>query len=248
LVEHVADIVSKYMVGVDGKTAYERLFGRPVREEALEFGETVHWKHRPSKDMNVVLDARWSSGTWLGRTWGGVVHQVFANGAVHTVRGVQRQPLDLRWRKEALEAVAVTPWAREPAAEGELRVLPPLAPPALAQGAVEPEVQEEPQYNPHRVFIRLEDLERHGFTAGCRRCTNMREGRRAQGIKHRDECRLRVEQALRDAADPRLDRAEARVMDELGRRAAGVEAALPPPGGVEDPLSRVEPPPPRPRR
>jgi hypothetical protein len=135
LVEHVADVISKYMVGVDGKTAYERLYGRPVREEALEFGETLHWRHRPSKDMNVVLDARWSTGVWLGRAWGGVVHQVYANGAVHTMRGVQRQPRDLRWRKEALEAVSVTPWAREPPAEGELRVLPPLAPPALAQGA-----------------------------------------------------------------------------------------------------------------
>ena len=32
LVEHVGDVISKYMVGVDGKTSYERLFGRPVRE------------------------------------------------------------------------------------------------------------------------------------------------------------------------------------------------------------------------
>ncbi len=80
LVEHVTDIISKYAVGIDGKTAYERLFGRPLREEGLEFGETLHWKHRPTQDMNVVLDARWSSGVWLGRTWGGVVHQVFANG------------------------------------------------------------------------------------------------------------------------------------------------------------------------
>ncbi len=110
-------------------------------------------------------------------------------------------------------------------------MLPPLAPPAAAQGAAEPEEVHVPEYNPHRVFIRLEDLERHGFTAGCRRCILMREGRRSQGVKHRDECRNRVEQALRDAGDPRLDRAEARVMDELGRRAAGVEA-LPPPGGV----------------
>jgi hypothetical protein len=243
LVEHVGDVVSKYMVGVDGRTAYERLFGRPVREEGLEFGETLHWRHRPSKDMNVVLDARWSAGVWLGRTWGGVIHYVFANGAVHTIRGVQRQPRDLRWSKAALEAVSGTPWAREPAAEGELRILPPLAPPALAQGAGDAEVR-EPEYNPHRVFIRLEDLERHGFTAGCRRCILMREGRRAQGIKHRDECRMRVEQALRDAGDPRLDQAEARAMNELERRAAGVEAAVPlPPGGVEVPLECVELPP-----
>ena len=67
-------------------------------------------------------------------------------------------------------------------------MLPPLAPPVAAQGAEEPEVR-EPEYNPHRVFIKLTDLERHGFTAGCRRCTLMREGRKSQGIKHRDECR-----------------------------------------------------------
>jgi hypothetical protein len=228
LVEHVSDIITKYMVGLDGKTGYERLFGRPVREEGLEFGETLHWRHRATQDMNVVLDARWSNGVWLGRKWGGIIHQVFANGKVHEIRGIQRQPREARWRKEALEAVTATPWNREPAAEGELQVLPPLAPPAGAQAAAEPEVREL-EYNPHRVFIKLEDLERHGFTAGCRRCNLMREGRKSQGVKHRDECRIRVEQALRDAGDPRLDRAERRVLDELERRAAeGGEAEAEP--------------------
>ena len=138
--------------------------------------------------MNVVLDARWSSGVWLGRRWGGVVHQVFANGKVHDIRGVQRQPRDARWRKAALEAITATPWNRAPAAEGELRVLPPLAPPLAGGGAEEPEEVREPEYNPRNVFIKLTDLERHGFTHGCRRCTLMREGRKCQGIKHRDEC------------------------------------------------------------
>jgi hypothetical protein len=238
LVEHVSDVISKYMVGVDGKTGYERLFGRPVREEALEFGETLHWRHRATQNMNVVLDTRWSSGVWLGRKWGGVIHQVFANGKVHEIRGIQRQTRDARWRKEALEAITATPWNREPPAEGELRILPPLAAPAAAQGAEEPEVREL-EYNPHRAFIKLEDLERHGFTAGCRRCTLMREGRRAQGVKHRDDCRDRLEQAMRDAGDGRIDRAERRVMDELGRRAAeGVEAEAAPPAEAPRPSVR----------
>ncbi len=224
LVEHVTDIISKYMVGVDGKTGYERLFGRPSREEGLEFGETLHWRHRATKDMNVVLDARWSSGVWLGRSWGGIVHQVYANGKVHAIRGVQRQPRDARWRKEALEAVTATPWNRAPAAEGELIVLPPLAPPAAAQGAAPEEVR-EPEYNPRRVFIKLADLELHGFTAGCRRCGLMRNGLPALGVKHLDACRLRVEQAMRDADHPRLQRAEDRQLGELERRAA---AAAPP--------------------
>ena len=95
---------------------------------------------------------------------------MFANGKVHEIRGIQRQPRDARWRKEALEAITATPWDREPAAEGELRVLPPLAPPAAARAAEEPEVQEEPEYRPYRVFINLSDLERYGFTHWDVRC------------------------------------------------------------------------------
>ncbi len=232
LVEHVTDIITKYMVGIDGKTGYERLFGRPVREEGLEFGETLHWRHRATKDMNVVLDARWSGGVWLGRKWGGVIHQIFAGGKVHEIRGVQRQPRDARWRKEALEAITATPWNRAPAAEGELVVLPPLAPPAAAQGAEDPDEVREPEYNPHRVFIKLGDLELHGFTAGCRRCTLMRNGHKSQGVKHHDACRLRVEQAMRDAANPRLQRAEDRQLGELERRAAAGAAVWAPPAAA----------------
>ena len=39
LVEHVGDNLTKYMVGCDGKTPLQRLMGKPLREEAHEFGE-----------------------------------------------------------------------------------------------------------------------------------------------------------------------------------------------------------------
>ena len=40
-VEGVADVVTKYLQGADGRTAYERLFGKKVQEEGLELGECV---------------------------------------------------------------------------------------------------------------------------------------------------------------------------------------------------------------
>jgi hypothetical protein len=46
LVEHASDVLSKYLVGSDGHTAYERLFGKQAREEALEFGERVFYRKR----------------------------------------------------------------------------------------------------------------------------------------------------------------------------------------------------------
>ena len=58
LVEHASDVLSKYLVGSDGHTAFERLCGKPVREEGLEFGERVYYRKRRTKDMNVVLDGR----------------------------------------------------------------------------------------------------------------------------------------------------------------------------------------------
>ena len=70
LVEHVADVLTKHLVGSDGHTAYERLFGKQAREEGLEFGEQVLYRKRRAQDMNVVLDGRLEPGTWLGRRWG----------------------------------------------------------------------------------------------------------------------------------------------------------------------------------
>ena len=42
LVDHAADVSTKFQKGVDGKTAYERLKGKPYRGEILEFGCQVH--------------------------------------------------------------------------------------------------------------------------------------------------------------------------------------------------------------
>jgi hypothetical protein len=57
LVEHAADVVTKYLQASDGRTGYERLYGKQVHEEGLEFGERVHYKKRRGADYNVVLDA-----------------------------------------------------------------------------------------------------------------------------------------------------------------------------------------------
>ena len=110
LVEHVSDVLSKYLVGADGHSAYERLFGKQAREEGLEFGERVLYRKRRGQDMNVVLDGRWEPGIWLGRRWGSGTHRVHANGKVIDVRSVQRRPVLERWVAAELAAIRATPW------------------------------------------------------------------------------------------------------------------------------------------
>ena len=43
LAEHSADVLTKYLLGKDGKTARYRLHGKAVHAEALEFGERRWW-------------------------------------------------------------------------------------------------------------------------------------------------------------------------------------------------------------
>ena len=100
LVEHVSDLVTKYLQGADGKTGYQRPFGKQVHEEGLEFGERVMYRVRKTQDMNVVLDARWQTGVWLGRTWGTINHRIATTSReMIEVRAVHRAPKIERWTR-----------------------------------------------------------------------------------------------------------------------------------------------------
>eukprot|EP00975_Prorocentrum_lima_P049162 10289898-Prorocentrum_lima.AAC.1 len=44
LIEHAGELLTKHSVGHDGRTPFERLFGKPCREDGYEFGELVHYR------------------------------------------------------------------------------------------------------------------------------------------------------------------------------------------------------------
>ena len=128
LVEHVAGIIAKYLRGTDGRTAHERLFGKQIYEEGFEFGERVLWKKRQSKDMNVLLEARWMEGLWLGRCWGIPNHSICDSDSVWEARVVQRCPEVQRWQPDLLGSMRTTPWPNQAPDAGEdpPEFLPPL--------------------------------------------------------------------------------------------------------------------------
>ena len=227
LAEFVGDTCTKYLQGADGRTSYERLFGKPVREESLEFGETVLFRPKARADANVLLEGRWAQGVWLGRRWGSPVSRVYSQGEVVDARAVQRVPLAERWCAATLGAIRATPWCVRPCplvADAPPLVLQPVPPDVVPP----PPPREPPEYRPRNVYITRADLERWGFTAGCRRCTLVRQGHRAQGIHHTRECRIRIEQALRDAGDPRVERAEHRHAEAALAAAAATAPVMAP--------------------
>ena len=64
---YVGVLLSRYSVGADGKTGYERLKGKAASSPGLEFGERVHWRsNAPAKDRKNKLDSEWKDGVFLG--------------------------------------------------------------------------------------------------------------------------------------------------------------------------------------
>ena len=109
LVPHAAEVITKYMMGKDGKPPLERHSGKQVREELLEFGERVYYKVRKSAVKD--LEPRWLSGIWLGRRWGSHAHLVYSqlNKVVESY-AIQRRPMAERWSREEIEGVKTYPW------------------------------------------------------------------------------------------------------------------------------------------
>merc|ERR1712026_217576 len=102
--QHSSSVLTKSLVGKDGRTPYARLFGKEVAEEGLEFGEVLRWKLPRLAGHNTLLEARWQTGVWLGRLRASPVHLVcdLAEKCIREVRAVVRMPFAGRWDRETL--------------------------------------------------------------------------------------------------------------------------------------------------
>ena len=67
-IEPAADMVSKFLVGDNGRTAYERAKGKR-HDKPAEFGELVHYLFDRRETHENKLDPKWSEGVFLGMRW-----------------------------------------------------------------------------------------------------------------------------------------------------------------------------------
>ena len=65
MIMHAAGILNKFRVGVDGRTACQRVKGRALAKALAEFGECV-WYLKPKTAGINKADVRWDDGVWLG--------------------------------------------------------------------------------------------------------------------------------------------------------------------------------------
>ena len=191
LVPHAAFLYTRLHVAVDGRTGYERLKGKQYRGEVLEFGIKTLFRV-PGRHRGGSLEPRWDYGIWLGKDTKTDEHILWSGGKVMKSHGVQQLPIEDSWDTKMVDQVRVYQWA--PEHEHEERD--PIFRKAEPEEKVEEDKPEEPI--PRGAMIFRKDLEKFGFTPGCRKCTALLENRSVNPtLGHSPECRQRVLEEMR---------------------------------------------------
>ena len=194
MVRWSAMVYSRFAIGRDGLTAYERRRGRRCTIPTVCFGERIWYKElRQFHDRRDKLDSEWFEGIWLGHSRGSNEHIVGTDSGVIRAYAVKRQPEDRRWNAEMLRNLKGTPQQPRPDQPGS------AVPVSVRFDVEEDAAPQEPQPPPQRQIRRMRItetlLQQYGYTVGCEGCRFRRAGL-GETRPHTEECRTRVEAAL----------------------------------------------------
>ena len=243
LARHGAFLISRYRVGADGRTPYERLKGKAWRRPMVTFGERVWFRPLRSytsgrSDLAPKLDAGVYVGTH-GRN--GDVLVMTAEGVIKG-GSVKRMPLESRWSAEGFDKLKGTPWKLRPQAVGDIDAAVRIELPEVA-GRLSPEPAGGPTV-PRSLYVRRRDVEGN-FTLGCAGCIALQTDMPARS--HSAECRTLVAQRLMGSAEGRIRVEAARKRKDRGAEEPALEDVpdmdeeVHAPSAVGQPEGRVEP-------
>ena len=206
LIEYASVLLNRYMVGKDGKTAYERLKGKASKMLGFEFGETVNFRRMAPPGRLAKLDSLWRRGVFVGyRTVSGE-YMVVNDEGVFKTRNIRRVPLEERWKKEAVDNIKFTPWhIKDPqeggAATGESERHDPMVNISIDRDIMVREQVRHEEPIPRRVYLTKAILDKYGMTDGCPGCVATFLG--GTGLAHNEECRIRIEKRMQEDPDQR---------------------------------------------
>ena len=168
LVRWVAMMYSRFKLGQDGKTSYERQKGRKCKQEVIPFAEKVLYKKlKDTGARKQVLESQWEEGLWLGHSR--TSNEVLIGTCAGIVRAwaIKRKPEEERWDKTLIKNMKGTPAKPDPASSGieiPTRIFLPKAEDEDAKEWRKPRQEDKPR----RTYLKKEDFEVHCFTEGCK--------------------------------------------------------------------------------
>ena len=208
-IHHAAYLITKYHVGTEGMTRYQRLHGKCSMERIAEFGKRIVWFVLVKR--RAKLDPRWRNGLLLGRSWNTDQNYIaLLDGSIVRARAMVRVIPDIRWDSHRAKRVTGKLFSLHDTSIDQIEEsLDPHR--GVERRADGPESDDQPEPLHRRLPILQRDLTKYGFTDGCLKCRYLRDGQhlRAQNSNHTEPCRKRIYGAMRRDQDPRIVVADA---------------------------------------
>lgn len=216
LVEYAAVLLNRYEVGHDGKTASERLRGKRSKVLGLEFGEKILWRRVIKGDRSVKLDTVWEDGVYVGHRTCSGDSMVASTKGMYRTRTIRRVPQEDRWNTANLDVFKYFPWKVNDSMDAGEQVVSDAQPvPPSMQPTAAPELPDVTvrQEAPRRMYVKLADLQKHGYIAGCSGCKALEQGGPRTG--HNEACRSRISQLLSSMPEGQKRVYEARRREDM---------------------------------
>ena len=218
LVPFCSDIMNKFRVGSDGRTAYEKITEHKCKSVIIGFGESVDYILETNKGSMNKADSRVHQGIFLGYVWRSTECLVGTRDGIFKCRTVKRRPEANAYDPECTEYLKtyyddyIMKGAKTSPAAGVPR-----------QGAQEADTHvplRGREFVPRRIYIKPNDSDRHGHTEGCKGCTCL-TNRIGPRVLHSEGCRIRMEKIIgEDVADDRSKKLKERFDHCLAQQVA----------------------------
>ena len=216
LVPFCSDVMNKFRVGSDGRTAYERITEHKFKGTVVGFGELVDFILETNKSETHKADSRVQQGIFLGYAWRSTECLVGTRDGIYKCRTIKRRPAETAYDPNCAEYLVtmyddyVMKGAKTSVAAGAPR-------PGIPEG-VAPTPTRGREFVPRRVYIKPADFEKHGHTEGCRGCEWL-TNKLGPRVNHNDGCRLRMEKIIaEDETDERTRRTKERLDHYLAQQ------------------------------
>ena len=213
---HAAFLITRFRIGEDGKTAYQRALGREWRRPTIVFGEQILFKAVGAEGhkRKSPLEPRVTMGRYVGTASRNADLLVMTPTGVVKGHSLHRRAELDRWSTERFEELRGLPWKMSNPVERapQNRVDMPALEGEQPKG-------EEKEFKPRHLYVLKSDTEKFGYTPCCPGCIAQIAETAARS--HNDECRLRIQRKLMETEEgqARVKRAQERVEADYGRKA-----------------------------
>ena len=181
-----AMVASRYLVGVDGRTGWERRRGRPCRLTTVPFGEKVWYKQiREGKHKKNQLETEEKEGIWLGPARNSNETLIGTKEGIIRAYTIKRQDSKSRWDGKLIKEMQGTPHQPNPNS---------------TDYNIQTRVGKD--LTMRRMMITQAMLTRYGYTEGCEGCRYKRAGLPSSRM-HSEKCRSRILEAMGETSGER---------------------------------------------